>query len=387
MGLRVGIVAGEASGDILGAEILEGLRQYYPDLVATGVAGPCMLAAGVTTLFPLEKLSVMGFSEVLMRAHELLKLRRQVKNYFLQNPPDVYIGIDAPDFNLSIELSLRQSGIRTVHYNSPTIWAWRKKRIHRIARSVDLMLTLFPFENGYYNAQHIPVRYIGHPLADKIPINSDRLAACQTLKLPTDKYIVALLPGSRQGEIKYIGPVLLKAAQQFYSQCPNAIFITPMVNQKRQQQFMQQWEKITPDLPLTFFENQSQQVMAAADSIVLASGTATLEGMLVKRPMVVVYRGSTFSYWIAKQLVTIKLFSLPNILAGEALIPEFIQEKATSENIVNALLEYKNNPVQQQKLRERFTSLHQQLCCDANQKAASAIHDLLQGRIKNEHLF
>ncbi len=373
--MRIAIVAGEASGDLLGASLIHSLKNLYPQAEIIGVAGPQMLSAGATTLFPMEKLSVMGFSEVIVKLFELLSLRNKVKNHFLQNPPDVYIGIDAPDFNLPIEIALKKAGIKTVHYNSPTIWAWREKRIHKIAQAVDLMLTLFPFEKAIYDKYQVPAVYIGHPLADRIPLVSDKNAARELLHLPQDKKIIALLPGSRAGEIKHIGPKLLAAAKLCFARDPHLIFISPAVNKKRHEQFAEQWKTLAPDLPLTIFDCQSQQVLTACDVVGLASGTAALEAMLVKRPMVVVYAGSALSYFIAKHLVKIKQFSLPNILAGENIVPEFIQRDATAENIANSLLRYFTEPPT--KLIERFTELHLQLRCNASEKAVESIKSLM----------
>lgn len=373
--MRIAIVAGEASGDLLGAALIRSLKQYYPNAEIIGVAGPEMIQAGGKTLFPMEKLSVMGFSEVIVKLFELLSLRNKVKNYFLQNPPDVYIGIDAPDFNLPIEIALKKAGIKTVHYNSPTIWAWREKRIHKIAQAVNLMLTLFPFEKAIYDKYKVPAVYIGHPLADRIPLVSDKNAARELLHLPQDKKIIALLPGSRAGEIKYIGPKLLAAAKLCFKRDPELIFISPAVNKKRHEQFAAQWKTLAPELPLIIFDKKSQDVLAASDVVGLASGTAALEAMLVKRPMVVVYAGSALSYFIAKNLVKIKQFSLPNILAGESIVPEFIQHDATAENIANSLLHYFAEP--STKLIERFTELHLQLRCNASEKAVGSIKGLI----------
>jgi lipid-A-disaccharide synthase len=319
----------------------------------------------------------MGFSEVVLRLRELLSLRKQVQEYFLKNPPDIFVGIDAPDFNLPIELVLKQAGILTVHCNSPTIWAWRYKRIFKIGRAINLMLTLFPFEARYYEEVKIPVRYIGHPLADLIPLQSDQKAARQVLQLPLEARIVALLPGSRFGEIKYIGPVLLQAAQRCLEKYPDLIFISPMINAERAAQFRQQWQMLAPQLPLMIIDGQSRIAMTAADVITLASGTATLEALLIKRPMVVTYRSSMFSFFIAKQLIKIKQYSLPNILAGEELVPEFIQQQATAENIAQATLAYFDNTEKVAVLVRRFTDIHLQLRCNANNRAAEAMMKLL----------
>jgi lipid-A-disaccharide synthase len=374
--MRIGIVAGEASGDLLGSELIIALRHYYPDAEFIGVAGSKMLNVGAKSLFELDKLSVMGFSEVVVRLKELLTLRAMVKNFFLQHHPDIYIGVDSPDFNLPIETALKKAGIKTVHCNSPTIWAWRKKRIIKIKHAVDLMLTLFPFESKYYEEQHIPVRYIGHPLADVIPLASNVLLAREQLQL-THKKIIALLPGSRQGEIKHNGPVLLQAAKLYSTRYPESVFISPMINRTRYLQFQQQWQSHCPELPLHLYEGKSHEVMAAADIIALTSGTATLEAMLCKKPMVVIYRASWFSAWVAKQLVKINYFSLPNILANAALVPEFFQQQATPENICAALIDYEQHPEKINQLKDQFDVLHQQLRCQASEKAAAAIREIL----------
>jgi lipid-A-disaccharide synthase len=375
--LRIGMIAGEASGDLLGAGLIHALRKIHPDITVEGIAGSQMQAAGATSLFPMEKLSVIGFSEVLLRVRELLSMRTQTKKHFLNNPPDIFIGIDAPDFNLPIELALKKANILTVQYNSPTIWAWRYKRIFKMVKAVNLMLCLFPFEAPYYEAVQIPVRYIGHPLADLIPLQPDQAAARKLLNLPIDAKIIALLPGSRFGEIKYLGPVLLRAAQLCLAQKNDLIFISPMINAERKKQFELFWKTISPNLPLTIFEGQSRTVMAAADVIALASGTATLEAMLLKKPMVVAYKGSAFSYFIAKHLVKIKQFSLPNILAGEKLVPEFLQHTATAENICHAVMNYFNDLNNTAALIKRFAEIHLQLKCNANERAAEAVIKLI----------
>lgn len=376
--LRIGMIVGEASGDLLGAGLIQSLKKIYPEIIIEGIAGSQMQAAGARTLFPMEKLSVIGFSEVVLRIKELLSIRSQTKKYFLDNPPDIFIGIDAPDFNLPIEIALKKAGILTVHYTSPTIWAWRYKRIFKIAKAVNLILCLFPFEAPYYDAVNVAARYVGHPLADLIPIDVDQNAARATLHLPQDEKIVALLPGSRFGEIKYLGPLMLQTAQLCLEKMPHLKFISPMINAQRKKQFEELKEKLAPQLPLTIIEGQSRTVMAAADVIALASGTATLEALLLKKPMVVAYKGSAFSYFIAKNLVKIKQFSLPNILAGEALVPEFLQHTATPENIAPAVLYYLNNNGDTTQLIQKFTDIHLRLKCNANEKAAEAVSELLK---------
>lgn len=373
---RIAIIAGEPSGDLLGAGIIQALKAINPNIIFEGVAGPQMLAAGATTLFPMEKLSVMGFSEVLSKIFELLSLRRRVKKHFLQNPPDIFIGIDSPDFNLPIELKLKAAGIFTVHCNSPTIWGWRYNRIFKIGRAVNLMLTLFPFEAKYYEEVNIPVRYIGHPLADLIPLQNDQQAARDTLKIPQKARVIALLPGSRGGEIKYLGPILLRAAVLCLAQNPDLIFISPMINAQRAAQFREQLQNIAPQLPLQIIDGQARTAMAAADVIALASGTATLEAMLVKKPMVVAYTGAAISCYIAKKMAKVKHFSLPNILAGKELVPEYFAEQATPENVAKEVITYLQHPEKAQALIKQFTEIHLQLKCNANVRAAQAIMEL-----------
>lgn len=375
--LRIGMIVGEASGDLLGAGLIQSLKKIYPEIIIEGIAGSQMQAAGARSLFPMERLSVIGFSEVILRIKELLSMRSQTQKYFLDNPPDIFIGIDAPDFNLPIEIALKKAGILTVHYTSPTIWAWRYKRIFKIAKAVNLILCLFPFETPYYDAVNVSANYVGHPLADLIPIEVDQNAARVALQLPQDEKIVALLPGSRFGEIKYLGPVMLQTAQLCLEKMPHLKFISPMINATRKKQFEELKEKLAPQLPLTIIEGQSRTVMAAADVIALASGTATLEALLLKKPMVVAYKGSALSYFIAKNLVKIKQFSLPNILAGETLVPEFLQQTATPENIAQAVLHYLNHNNNTAKLIDKFTEIHLRLKCNANERAAEAVRELL----------
>lgn len=370
MAVKIGIVAGEPSGDLLGAEIIQALIKLNPDrnLEFIGVGGPHMLQAGMKTLFPMEKLSVMGFTEVLMRARELLSLRKTIKNYFLNNKPDIYIGIDSPDFNLPIEAILKKNIIKTVHCNSPTIWAWREKRILKIKKAVDLMLLLFPFEKRYYDQAGIKSEYIGHILADKIAVEPQPFPAQKT---------IALLPGSRKGEIKYIGPTLLKAAKIIFKKYPKIQFLSPMANKLRAEQFEAQYQKLAPELPLRISIGNTREVMENSSMVALASGTATLEGLLTKRPMVVLYQGSSISYWIARGLIKIPYVSLPNILSGEKIIPEFIQYAATPENIAKSLEEYLNHPEKTEALQQKFIAIHKTLKQNSAERAAECISELI----------
>ena len=331
--MKIGILAGEASGDLLGARLIEALRKRQPDLQIEGIGGPAMIGAGCHSLFDIEQLAVMGFIEPLMRLPTLIKLRHQLVNHFIQNPPDIFIGIDAPDFNLGLELKLRQAGIPIVHYVSPSVWAWRQYRVHKIAKAVDLMVTLLPFEAAFYERHHIPVYYAGHPLADQIAIIPDKITARHSLCLEDHATYVALLPGSRKQEIKYLAEPFLLAAKIIYQKDPTVKFVTSQINEKRYQEFYEAYQKIAPEIPLTFYTRRSHDVMAASDVAMITSGTATLEAMLYKCPMVIAYRMSGFTYMLAKRLVKTPFVGLPNLLANEALVPELIQEAATAENI------------------------------------------------------
>ena len=375
--LRIGIVAGEASADLLAADLLKSLKSRGIAFIAEGIAGPEMQKQGCRSLFPMETLSVMGLGEILKQLPELLGLRRQLIHYFISNPPDVFIGVDAPEFNLDLEKKLKQHAIPTVHYVSPSVWAWRRWRLKKIANGVDLMLTLFPFEKQFYEEYSIPVECVGHPLADVIPLENDTLLARQSLTLTKSAQIIALLPGSRRNEIDYLGRLFLETAQCCQKKNPTLVFVTAMVNKERAAQFSLLKRAIAPELSLILMQGQSRQVMAAADVILLASGTATLEAMLLKKAMVVAYRMGALSYCMAKLLIKVDHIALPNLLANKTLVPEFIQEKATIENLSNALLYYLNNAEKVAKLKQEFSVLHQQLRCNASEKAVNAILKLL----------
>jgi len=371
--MHIGIIAGELSGDLLGAGLIRVLRASYPDALIEGIGGPQMLAAGFHSHYPLETLSVMGLVEVLKHYPRLKKCRDNLRDHFLQHPPDVFIGIDAPDFNLGLEFALKTAGIPTIHYVSPSVWAWRQYRLPKIARACDLMLTLFPFEADYYIQHHIPVQFIGHPLADQIPLETDKQIARKHLGLPTEGLWLALLPGSRYNEVKQLGTVFLNTALWLLQQHPDLHFIVPLANPRLKKLFSQQLTEIAPDLPITLLEGQSHEAMAIADVVLMASGTATLEAMLLKRPMVVAYRLNQLTYWLAKRLVHVPYFSLPNLLAQEPLIPEFLQAEVMPEKLGMAILEWLENPDKVAKLNNRFTELHHDLRRNASQQAATAI--------------
>lgn len=376
--MRIGIVAGETSGDQLAADLILALRKKHPDLIVEGIAGPRLIEAGCKPLFPMEKIAVMGLFEVLGSLPTILQIRHQLIEHFIANPPDIFIGVDAPDFNLTVEEKLRKQGIKTVHYVSPSVWAWRQGRLKKIKRADDLMLTLLPFEAQFYEKNNIPVQFVGHYLADRISIEIDRNAARQALQLPQEATIVALLPGSRANEIKYLGETFIRAAQLCAKQMPNLIFVAPMINQERRQQFETILQQIAPGFSIKLVDEKSQLVMQAADAILLASGTATLEAMLFKRPMVVAYRMSNLTYAIAKRLIKVPYISLPNLLASKKLVPELIQEAATPENLAQALLDYLQNPQKVKELQSEFIDLHKKLRLNASEHAADAILNLIK---------
>jgi lipid-A-disaccharide synthase len=376
--MKLGILAGEASGDILGAGLIRSLHASISDLHVTGIGGSAMIQAGCQSLYEMERLSVMGYIEPLFRLPELLRIRNGLYSHFMHHRPDVFVGIDSPGFNLGFELKLRRAGIPVVHYVSPSVWAWRKNRIFKIAKAVDLMLTVLPFEEDIYKQHNIPVKFVGHPLADAIPLQSDKIAARKALGVDSDATYIALLPGSRHGELKYLSEIFLATAQLCLKQNPRLKFITSAVNTKRDLEFKEYCKKYASGLPITFFEKRSHDVMAASDVVLVASGTATLETMLFKRPMVVAYRLSPLMYKIASQLVTVSMYSLPNLLAKEVLVPEFIQDAATPDALSAALLDFLNHPEKTEILERKFLTIHQQLRCNANQQGAEAVRKLLR---------
>jgi lipid-A-disaccharide synthase len=378
MSMRIGIVAGEASGDLLAADLMQAIRARVPDVQFEGIAGPLMQSAGCQVLFPAEKLAVMGFVEVLAHLPELLRIRRTLRRHFLDHPPDLFIGVDAPDFNLALERRLKRAGIPTVHYVSPSVWAWRRKRLAGIAKSVDLMLTLFPFEADLYRDRQIPVHFVGHPLADRIPEHCRRRAVRLALKLPERGRILALLPGSRRSEVSRLAEPFLGAALWLRNQLPDLQFIAPLATEATREQFEAVRRRVAPDLPVTILESQSREAMCAADAVLLASGTATLECLLLKRPMVVAYRLSPITYWLARRLLTVPYYSLPNNLAGRSLVPEITQQDVTPERLGEALLGYLRDPEASKELVEAFTGIHHQLRRDASRSAAHAVLELLK---------
>ncbi|MCY1405837.1 Lipid-A-disaccharide synthase [compost metagenome] len=369
--LRIALVAGEASGDILGAGLMRALKARHPAVEFIGVGGPLMQAEGLTSYFPMERLSVMGLVEVLGRLRELLARRKKLVADLIAAKPDVFIGIDAPDFNLNIELKLRQAGIKTVHYVSPSVWAWRQKRVLKIREGCDLMLTLFPFEAKFYEEKGVPVRFVGHTLADAIPLEADRAAARAELGLP-DGPLVALMPGSRGGEVGRLGALFLDTAQRLRALRPGVRFVMPCASAQRRAQL----EELLAgrDLPLTLLDGQSHLALAACDAVLIASGTATLEALLYKRPMVVAYRLAPLTFWILKRMVKSPYISLPNLLAQRLLVPELLQDDATVEALAQTLSPLIEGGEEQTR---GFDEIHRTLRLDASNQAADAVLNLI----------
>lgn len=369
--LRIALVAGEASGDILGAGLMRALKAQHPAVEFIGVGGPLMQAEGLTSYFPMERLSVMGLVEVLGRLRELLARRKLLIHTLIEEKPDVFIGIDAPDFTLNIELKLRQAGIKTVHYVSPSVWAWRQKRVLKIREGCDLMLTLLPFEARFYEEKGVPVRFVGHTLADTIPLQADRAAARAELGLP-DGPLVALMPGSRGGEVGRLASVFFDAAERLQSMKPGIRFVLPCASPQRRAQIETLLEG--RNLPLTLLDGKSHLALAACDAVLIASGTATLEALLYKRPMVVAYRLAPLTFWILKRMVKSPYISLPNLLAQRLLVPELLQDDATPEALAQTLLPLIDGGEEQTR---GFDDIHRTLRRDASNQAADAVLTLI----------
>lgn len=383
--MRVGIIAGETSGDILGAGLMQAIRRQCPDVQFEGIGGPRMLAEGMHSFFPMERLSVMGFIEPLGRLPELLHIKRTLVAHFAATPPDVFVGIDSPGFNLRIERNLHDLGIRTVHYVSPSVWAWGQKRILKIARAVDLMLALFPFETAIYEQHGVPVRFVGHPLADTIALDSgtseQKHEARALLGLPEAATVIALLPGSRRDEISRLGPVFIATALRCLDRNPDLRFVIPCANAERREQVLALLGSYASDEHFLIFEGQSHQAMLAAEIVLLASGTATLEAMLLKRPMVVSYRLAALTWFFASRMLKVPYVSLPNLLAGQHLVSEFLQDAVTVENLSRELDKLLIDPAQQLALATQFQQIHASIRRDASVQAADAILQLVHGGV------
>jgi lipid-A-disaccharide synthase len=374
--VRIALAAGEQSGDLLGASLIAALRERLPNAQFEGIAGPRMIRAGCTSLYPMERLSVMGLVEVAGRYISLMRDRRVLAKAWLRDPPDIFIGIDAPDFNLGLAKKLRTGGVRTVHYVSPSVWAWRRYRIKGIRASVDRMLTLFPFEAEFYRTSAVEVRHVGHPLADDIPLVTDRAECRRELGLDPDATLVALLPGSRMSEIDALADLMFDTARWLTERLPTVKFVLPAATPPIRAALE---ERIASnvDLTVTLVDGDARRAMGAADVVLLASGTATLEALLVNRPMVVTYRVHPLTFRIMKAMFTVKHVSLPNLLAGEELVPELLQTDAQPDKLGAAILDWLRDEPRKIAVQERFGQIHQELRGGAAGRAADAVMEVL----------
>ena len=375
--MKIYLVAGELSGDLLGAALIPALKERYPNAEFRGLGGEKMQAEGLTSLYPLETLSVMGLVEVLKHLPKLLKVRKHLYQDALAWGADLMLGIDAPDFNLGLEKKLRQQGIKTVHYVSPSVWAWRQGRIKGIKQSCDLMLTLLPFEADFYHQHQMPVTFVGHPTADRLPLDPDQTAARQSLGLSETNQVVALLPGSRGGEVSRLGACFLQTAQLLQKQYPDLRFLLPAATPARYQQ-LQELLRLHPVDNLTLLDGQADLSLQAADASLLASGTVTLEALFCKCPMVVSYQVAPLTWWLGKFLLKTPWVSLPNLLAQKELVTERLQQAATPEQLAKDIQLLLSQPERASQQRQAFYQLHQQLQQNASQTAATAIQQLLQ---------
>jgi lipid-A-disaccharide synthase len=378
---RFALVAGETSGDLLGAGLIGALRERFPDAEFAGVGGDAMRAAGMDAWFDASELAVMGLAEVLSHLPRLLRLRRALRERVLAWKPDVFIGIDAPDFNLGVERWLKHRGIATVHYVSPSVWAWRDKRAAKIGRSADRVLCLFPMEPAIYARHGVDARFVGHPLADTMPLDPDRAAARDLLELPRDVPVLAVLPGSRLGEIARLGAIFLEAAALVSQQIPGLRVVIPAATpacRAALEPLLSDSRFPIPDARL--LDGQARTAMVASDVVLLASGTATLEAMLAQRPMVVAYKLAPLSYRMVKWLGLLKVdnVSLPNVLAGERVVPELMQHHCTPERLADAILAWLRDPAAAAALQPRFHALHADLRRNASVQAAGAVAELLE---------
>lgn len=374
--MRVGIIVAETSGDKLAASILQDWQRRVPHLQVEGILGPACEALGFHSWFPMERLSVMGLIEPLKRLPELWKIRRHCLQEFLKNPPDCFIGVDAPDFTLSIEKVLHQAGIKTVHIVSPSVWAWRPGRITTIRAAVSLMLPLFPFEEDFYKQQGVPVHCIGHPLADSIPLIIDTASAKQTLGFK-DKTVIALLPGSRDAELRFLLPIYLQAGERLLARYPNVQFVVPVISERHKQQVLNTIKHLGLEhLPLEIQVQAMSALLPAADAVLVTSGTATLEVMLYKKPMVIAYKTDFVTYHIVKRLIKVPYIGLPNLLANATVVPELIQDDVTPENCAEAIMNVLESD-RVESLKSKFTHIHQQLKRGTAKQVVDAVTNAL----------
>lgn len=373
--VRIGIIAGEPSGDLLGAQLMVAIRQIIPNACFMGIAGPQMQAAGCEAWFDMAELSVMGLFEVVSHLPRLYRIRRSLIQRLSQEPPQLFIGIDAPDFNLGVALALKQQGIRTVQYVCPSVWAWRPRRIEKIARAVDLVLALLPFEKAFCDRFQVTCHFIGHPAADEMPLEPDGAAARRALNISQQGPCLALLPGSRSAEISRLAVPFLQAAMLLQKRYPELTILVPLVTVKQRQQVAAIQAQVAPQLALTILEGEARTALTAADVALVASGTATLEAMLAHCPMVVAYRLHPLTFWLAKRLVKVPYIALPNLLANQLLVPEVLQDQVTPQRLAELLSDHLQRD--HRLLKQQFRLQHQQLRCQASQQAAAAVLQLV----------
>jgi lipid-A-disaccharide synthase len=377
--LRVGMVAGEASGDQIGAHLMAALMARRKPILFAGIGGPKMAVQGLESQFPMDRLSVRGYAEALRHYREIMSIRRRLGSAMIAERPDLFIGVDSSDFNLGLERRLRDAGIPTVHYVSPSVWAWRGWRVRRVARSVSRILVMFPFEAPLYEKAGVPVTYVGHPLADVIPLNPAKAEARAQLRLPARKLIVALLPGSRRSELQYMGTAFLLAAHRFRQEVHDVHFVCPTVTRETRDMFERAvHENQRTDLPLTLLFGHSHEALAAADLALVASGTATLEAALFKTPMVIAYRQSPLTWALMRSMLYLPYVGMPNVLAGEKLVPELLQGEATPGALAAALLALLRDTDAQRRQVERFHEFHHLLRQNTAEKAADAVLSVLE---------
>lgn len=386
--VRIAMVAGEASGDLLASHLIRSLKARLPNAEFYGVGGPKMAGEGFKAWHPLEKLSVRGYFEVLRHFREIASIRRDLKRRLLADPPDAFIGVDAPDFNLALEKALKDRGIPSIHYVSPSIWAWRGQRIHKIGAAVSRVLALFPFESPLYEKQGIPVSYVGHPLADILPVDDARVAARDLLGLPAQQPIFALLPGSRQSELHYMAETFIETARQINQKMPNALFLAPLATRETRLLFEAALHRCAAnELPIRLLFGHAHEAMMASDVVLVASGTATLEAALLKRPMVIAYKMASLTYRLMQHMEGyLPYYGLPNILAGKFVVPEFIQDDASPENLAQALLNLYADKATCARISEIFRKIHLQLKQSTAEKAATAILECLPVAVRNHAL-
>ena len=380
--MRIALVAGETSGDTLGAALVEALKRRFPNAEFAGVAGPKMRAAGCTAWHDIDELAVMGLTEVITHLPRLMRLRAQLRRQILDWRPDVFVGVDYKEFNLGLARQLKLAGLATVQYVSPQVWAWRQGRVRTIGESVDLVLCLFPFEPDFYREHGVRAAFVGHPLADQIPLEADRAAARAELGLRADDRVLAVLPGSRRGEVEKLADVFAGATELLAARVPGLVTIAPMVTPALRDLFAERCAQHAPTARVRMLDGQARLALAAADVVLVASGTATLETALFRRPMVVAYKLGFITAFLLRRLRMVKIehFSQPNLLAGKELVPEFFQEAASAENLADALLHWLEHPDEVEQLQREFAAIHTRLRCDGAERAAAEIGALVEAR-------